>query len=73
MAKHLIMDQTGHSTVEFDKTNTVDLKEAMERFDNLVKKGYTPAELKADGNHSVTRTFNPEAEQTLFVPQLKGG
>ena len=32
MAKHGIMDATGHSTVEFDKTNTVDLDAAMKRF-----------------------------------------
>ena len=32
MAKHHIMDATGHSTVEFDKANTVDLDAAMKRF-----------------------------------------
>ena len=73
MAKHHIMDQTGHSTIEFDQKNTVELKEAMERFDDLVKKGYAPAVKGEDGKHRVTRTFDPSAEETLFQPQLVGG
>jgi hypothetical protein len=73
MAKQLVMDQTGHTEHVFDKANKVELSAAMERFDDLVKKGYTPAVLKADGNHQVTRKFDPTADQTLFIPQLQGG
>lgn len=73
MAKHLIMDQTGHSTIEFNPANRADLAKAEARFNALMKRGMTPAVLKPDGHHQVTRTFDPTAEQTLFIPQLKGG
>ena len=43
MAKHHIMDATGHSTVEFDKANTVDLDAAMKRFAALTGAGHVAA------------------------------
>jgi hypothetical protein len=73
MAKHHIMDQTGHSTVEFDKADPQALKEAQARFDRLVAEHYTPAVRGEDGMARVTRTFDPDASETLFVPQLVGG
>jgi hypothetical protein len=73
MALHKIMDRTGHTTVEFDKTNPVELKEAMDRFNELVGNGHT-AGIRASGetDYTVTRTFMP-ADETLFIPRLKGG
>ena len=73
MAKHHIMDQTGHSTVEFDQADPVALKEAQERFQRLIAEHYTPAVRGEDGKATVTRTFDPNAQETLFVPQLVGG
>ena len=35
MPKHLIMDHTGHSTIEFDAANAADLDAAMARFAEL--------------------------------------
>lgn len=71
--KFHVMDQTGHSTVEFDKANPVDLASAENMFNEFVSKGYAPAVKGEDGNHTLTRTFDPTAEETLFQPQLKGG
>ena len=36
MARHIIMDSSGHSTIEFDKTNASDLVEAERRFRKLL-------------------------------------
>jgi hypothetical protein len=68
-----LMDQTGHSTVEFDKLDQADLDRAARMFSDLLEKGYTPAVKGQDGVHTSTRTFDPSAEDTLFQPQLVGG
>jgi hypothetical protein len=77
MARHIIMDSSGHSTIEFDKTNAADLAEAERRFRKLTAKGFLAAEQKGGGQHRVLaegdRTFDPNAEETIFIPALKGG
>jgi hypothetical protein len=68
------MDSTGHTVEEFDTKTNVGLKEAMARFEALVKEHKNaPAKLKADGNHVVDRKFDPNTEEYLFVTPLKGG
>ena len=65
MARHIIMDPSGHSTFEFDPHK------------RLVAKGYIPAEHKGEGQHRVAekdkRSFDPTVEETIFIPALKGG
>ena len=77
MARHIIMDPSGHSTIEFDPNDTVALADAERRFKRLVAKGYIPAEYRGGGQHRVpekgNRSFDPIAEETIFVPALKGG
>ena len=77
MSRHIIMDPSGHSTIEFDSSNTTDLAEAERRFNKLVAKGFIPAEGRGQGTHHVPgqskRAFDPHAEETIFVPALKGG
>jgi hypothetical protein len=77
MARHIIMDSSGHSTIEFDKTNAKDLAEAERRFRKLTAKGFLAAEQKGGGEHRILaegdRTFDPNAEETIFIPALKGG
>jgi hypothetical protein len=77
MSRHIIMDPSGHSTIEFDSTNTSDLADAERRFYKLVAKGFTPAESRGQGRHHVPdqtkRIFDPTSEETIFVPALKGG
>ena len=74
MAKHHVMDFTGHSTIEFDKANTVDLEAAMARFAELTGSGHTAA-VRKDGatDYTVVKTFDPTADETLFVPAMQGG
>ena len=77
MARHIIMDSSGHSTIEFDKTKPSDLAEAERHFQKLIAKGFLAAEEMGDGKHRVLtegdRTFNPATEETIFIPALKGG
>jgi hypothetical protein len=77
MPRHIIMDPSGHSTIEFDNTNMTDLAEAERRFKKLVAKGFTPAESRGDGKHHVPdqskRVFDPRSEETIFIPALRGG
>ena len=71
--KMLVMDHTGHSEEVFDTATKVGLKEAMARFEALVKDGNAPAKLGSNGNHTVSRSFDPTAEEYLFVRPLVGG
>jgi hypothetical protein len=75
MARHFVMDHSGHSTVEFDPRNTVELSAAMERFKALTGDGFTAAVRKeGERDYKVTRTFDPSADtETLFVPAMQGG
>ena len=77
MARHIIMDPSGHSTFEFDPRNTIALADAERRFKRLVAKGYSPAEHRGEGQHRVSskshRFFDPTAEETIFIPSLRGG
>ena len=77
MSRHIIIDLSGHTTFEFDATNTLDLADAERRFKRLVAKGFIPAESRGNGKHHVPekskRVFDPHSEETIFIPALKGG
>lgn len=70
-----IMDRTGHTTQEFDVANTVSLKEAMDRFDELTKKKGYIANVPGKGGAPSThlKAFDPTVEEIDFFPQLIGG
>jgi hypothetical protein len=71
--KFFVMDQTGHSTIEFDKSDAA-VSEAMAKFTGLVGAGHVAATRKEGAtDYTVTKTFDPTADETLFVPQMKGG
>ena len=75
MAKHLVMDYTGHSTIEFDKADPKMLEEANARFMELVEeKKHTAATRKAgDSDYEVIKSPDQQQDETLFVPRLRGG
>jgi hypothetical protein len=77
MARHIIMDSSGHSTIEFDKANATDLAEAERRFRKLRAKGFLAAEREGNGKHRVLAAgdnrLDTDAEETIFIPALKGG
>jgi hypothetical protein len=73
MATQIVIDHTGDTRHNFDPTDTKAVLKAEERFKKLTGRGFTAAVRNASGEVAVTRTFDPKAEETLFVPRLVGG
>ena len=73
MATQIVMDRTGDTRHNFDAKNANALLEAEERFKKLTGAGFTAAVRTATGEASVTRSFDPNAEETVFFPRLVGG
>ncbi len=71
--RQLIMDSTGHTTHSFDPANAVDIDAARERFDSYKDAGFTVAERTGEGSSRLLRTFDPNVEETLFIPRVVGG
>jgi hypothetical protein len=70
----IVMDRHGDTRHEFDPTNLTSLATAEARFHELTGKGFLAVALGTDGAPGeLVRTFDPQAEQTLFIPQLAGG
>ena len=46
---------------------------AEERFKMLTGAGFTAAKRLGEGRSEVLKSFDPTAEETLFIPRLKGG
>jgi hypothetical protein len=73
MASQIIMDHTGDTRHQFDATDSEALLKAEERFRTLTEVGFTAAVRTPSGDVTVTRKFDPTAEETLFYPRLVGG
>ena len=73
MATQIVMDHTGDTRHYFNGEDTEALAKAEARFRSLAAHGYTAAVRDASGKATVTRSFDPTAEETLFFPRLVGG
>ena len=74
MPKQLVMDHSGHTEHVFDRADKISVAEAEWRFNALTAEGYTAAALKpGESGGRVLRSFDPEAEHTVFMPRLVGG
>ena len=73
MATQIVMDHTGDGRHCFDPDDPAALSKAEERFEALTSVGFTAAVRTAAGEVTVTRSFDPAAEETLFFPRLVGG
>jgi hypothetical protein len=73
MGTQIVMDLTGDTRHTFDPADSQAVKEAEERFKELTGMGFTAAERTGNGEETVTRAFNPNATETLFIPRLVGG
>jgi hypothetical protein len=73
MATQIVMDHNGDSRHNFDPKDAKALLKAEQRFKELTGAGYTAAVRTSSGEPVITRSFDPEAEQTLFYPRLVGG
>ena len=73
MATQIIMDHSGDSRHQFNPEDAAALLEAEQRFNALMREGYTAAVRSPEGDSTVIRKFDPTAEETLFVPRFVGG
>jgi hypothetical protein len=73
MATQIVMDHTGDSKHQFDPADAAAVAEAEERFKMLTGAGFTAAKRLSEGKSEVLKSFDPTAEETLFIPRLKGG
>jgi hypothetical protein len=73
MGKQIVMDATGDTRHEFDRFDTAAVAEAERRFKALTGAGFTAAVRRGEGRSELIRTFDPEAEETVFFPRLRGG
>ena len=73
MAIQIIMDHSGDTRHWFNPDDTKAISKAEKRFKSLTSVGYTAAVRDAAGKATVTRSFDPTAEETLFFPRLDGG
>jgi hypothetical protein len=73
MATQTVMNHNGDSRYQFDPRDADGLAEAEERFKKLTGAGFTAAVRTAAGQSNRIRSFDPNAEETLFFPRLVGG
>ena len=74
MATQKVLDHTGHSTHQFSAADKVSVKEAETRFNALKGQGYVAFTPGANGTPgALARSFDPNAEETVFHPALVGG
>jgi hypothetical protein len=74
MGVQIVMDRTGDTRHEFDVADSDAVARAEERFRQLTGKGFRAVALTGDGSPGkLVGKFDPNVEQTLFIPQLQGG
>jgi hypothetical protein len=73
MATQIVMDHTGDTRHQFNPADAAAVAEAERRFKELTGYGFTAAKRLADGKSEVVKSFDPTAEETLFIPRLEGG
>ena len=73
MAIQIVMDHTGDSRHSFNPNEAQELAKAEQRFYKLTKVGFTAAVRTGLGQVSRIRSFDPNAEETVFFPGLVGG
>jgi hypothetical protein len=75
MGELRIMGKKGDVKVIWDKKNEDEVEAAEEQFNRLVKeKDFNAFKVNKDGNKGRSvKTFNPDEERYIMVPQLQGG
>jgi hypothetical protein len=74
MRVQIVMNYHSDMRIEYDAGDLKAVAQARERFRELTAIGFRAAALSGDGSPGrLIREFDPLVEQTLFIPQLKGG
>jgi hypothetical protein len=73
MAIQIVMNRTGDSRHSFNPDEQQGLAKAEQRFYELTNAGFTAAVRTGPGQTLHIRSFDPNAEETVFFPRLVGG
>ena len=76
MSIQIVVDDSGDTRHQFDVADREALERAEVRFRELTGQGYRAVALGGcakPGKGRLLHRFDPSVEQTLFIPQLRGG
>ncbi len=74
MGEMQFLNDTGHSTLEWDIANAGSVEIAEAEFDKLLHEGYVAFQREHPGTEAQrTDTFDPTAEEILWLRPLQGG
>jgi hypothetical protein len=73
MRTQIVMDSTGDTRHHFDPSDPTAVAEAERRFLELKQAGFIAAKRTGKGPSELIREFDPNAQETLFIPRLIGG
>ena len=72
MRTQIIMDTSGDTRHQFDPNDQSAVAEAERRFRDLTEAGFTAAKRTRIGTSELIREFDPTAQETVFIPRLRG-
>jgi hypothetical protein len=74
MARCIVMDASGDSRHEFDTSDVSARTLAQQQFKHLTGSGFRAVALDGRGGTGrLQKQFDPQVEQSVFIPQLQGG
>jgi hypothetical protein len=74
MSQQIVLDHTGDTRHEFNAGDVEAVAQAVRRFAELTGKGYRAVALGTAGAPgTLLRAFDARVEETLCIPQLRGG
>lgn len=69
-----VMDPSGHTTTAWDPDIPAEVDAARATFEAMTGKGYQAFHVGRRGQQAERMTtFDPDAEQMILIPQLRGG
>jgi hypothetical protein len=70
----IVMDHCGDTRHAFDPSSLDSVQRAQLRFDELTAKGFRAVALGTSERPGVLQDrFDPDVQETLFIPHLQGG
>lgn len=74
MATLFVMDETGDTRLQWNKTSRDEMLAAKSRFADLKQKGYAAYAVDASGRQgALIHDFDETAERIIMVPPMVGG
>ena len=73
MHLQIVMDTSGDTRHQFDPKDARAVAEAEKRFRELTGGGFIAAKRTGHGTSELVRQFDPNAQETVFIPRLVGG